>query len=78
MNSNTNQEHTMTTTTTRVPYNLTRNSSKQFVPGRGDAGWTVREFATARDAARFVAAYPEAAMPCWQRFSVVAGELVTS
>ncbi len=64
------------TKTTRVPYNLTR-SGKQFVPGRGDAGWTVKNFPTARDAARFVAVHPEAAMPCWQRFSVVGGELVS-
>ncbi len=40
-------------------------------PGaHGDAGWTVVECRTAERAADFVAAYPQAAMPCWRRFEV--------
>lgn len=36
----------------------------------GDAGWTLVECRTAERAADFVAAYPQAAMPCWKRFEV--------
>ena len=45
------------------------------VPGRGNAGWTLMEFADARAAAVFFQAHPHAAMPCWQRLDVVDGEL---
>jgi hypothetical protein len=50
------------------------------VPGRcepvsGDNGWTVYEFATAVEAADFVRAYPQAAMPCWKRWEIVDGQL---
>ena len=41
-------------------------------PGsHGDAGWTVFECRTPERAADFVAAYPQAAMPCWRRFEVL-------
>jgi hypothetical protein len=33
----------------------------------GMTGWTVREFASASDAADFFCRYPAAAMPCWRR-----------
>ncbi len=67
-----------TTKITKVPYNLTYTGKgpHSYKPGRGNAGWTMGEFPTAQAAARFVKAHPEAAMPCWQRFSVVGGELV--
>ena len=36
-------------------------------PGRGEAGWTVYEFATRAEALAFMAAHSFAAMPCWSR-----------
>jgi hypothetical protein len=42
----------------------------------GQRGWTVFEFATSEQAAEWFMSYPEAAMPCWRRFSIVAGKLV--
>jgi hypothetical protein len=50
------------------------------VPSRtepfGGIGWTVYEFANAREAADFVRSYPQAAMPCWKRFEVIDGDLI--
>lgn len=50
------------------------------VPARlepfGQTGWTVFGFATATEAAAWVASNPRAAMPCWRRFDVVDGDLV--
>jgi len=40
-----------------------------LVPGRGEAGWTLYEFANADERAAFMASHPEAAMPCWARIS---------
>lgn len=42
----------------------------------GMVGWTVREFASASDAADFFRRYPAAAMPCWRRMEVIDGQLV--
>lgn len=42
----------------------------------GMVGWTVREFASASDAADFFERYPAAAMPCWRRLEVIDGQLV--
>jgi len=42
----------------------------------GMTGWTVREFASASDAADFFERYPAAAMPCWRRMAVIGGQLV--
>lgn len=52
---------------TQVPYRL-----EPF----GGAGWSVALFASAELAAGFVQAHPQAAMPCWRRFDVIAGALV--
>ncbi|WP_411887388.1 hypothetical protein [Hydrocarboniphaga effusa] len=41
----------------------------------GANGWTVSRM-TAAEAARFVTAHPDAAMPCWRRFDVIDGALV--
>jgi hypothetical protein len=50
------------------------------VPARlepfGDIGWTVFEFATAKEAAKWVASFPSAAMPCWKRWEVRDGNLM--
>lgn len=56
----------MNTATIQLPYRL-----ECF----GQTGWTVATF-TARDAAVFVLANPQAAMPCWRRFDIVNGELI--
>jgi hypothetical protein len=39
-------------------------------------GWTVFEFATAKDAADWVASFPQAAMPCWKRWETRDGNLM--
>jgi hypothetical protein len=39
----------------------------KLVPGRGEAGWTVYEFATVQDAVAFMDLQPASAMPCWPR-----------
>ena len=41
----------------------------------GENGWTVGEFKSAKEAADFFQAYPNAAMPCWKRMDVINGEL---
>lgn len=68
---------------TRVPTLLSFGPNKvpgtnwrEMIPGRGDAGWTVYQFADAREAARFVEANRASAMPCWQRFEIINGELI--
>jgi hypothetical protein len=47
-----------------------------LAPLKMGSGWTVFEFATAKDAADWVASYPAAAMPCWKRCEIIAGELM--
>jgi hypothetical protein len=42
----------------------------------GAVGWTVSMFPTAHDAAAFVLAHPQAAMPCWKRVDIINGALV--
>jgi endo-beta-N-acetylglucosaminidase D len=39
-------------------------------------GWTVFEFATAKEAAEWVASFPQAAMPCWKRWETRDGNLM--
>jgi hypothetical protein len=60
--------------------NATEFQKVTQVPARtepfGGIGWTVYTFIDAREAARWVAAFPQAAMPCWKRFETVNGELL--
>lgn len=42
----------------------------------GKTGWTVVTFKTAQEAAAWFTSYPDAAMPCWRRLSVVDGALM--
>ena len=58
-----------------LTFSPTERGCPAKVPGRGNAGWTLMEFADAREAAAFFLAHPHAAMPCWQRLDVVDGEL---
>lgn len=39
----------------------------KFKPGRGNAGWTVYEFASENERAEFMRAHPESCMPSWKR-----------
>ena len=59
---------------------VSTNEKVLRVPSRtepfGGIGWTVYEFATAREAAEFVRGFPQAAMPCWKRFEIIGGELI--
>lgn len=67
----------MTTTPApvRLPYRLSwdHDAPRYFdgaartKAGRGEAGWTVGEFRSVADRDAFMAAHPEAAMPCWNR-----------
>lgn len=41
----------------------------------GGIGWSTAKFDSARDAAQFVLAHPDAAERCWRRFEIVDGEL---
>lgn len=41
----------------------------------GQTGWTVGAF-TPKEAAAFMLNHPQAAMPCWRRFDIIAGEAV--
>ena len=55
---------------TRLSFSGRRNGHlPELVPGRGDAGWTVYQFATADERTAFMARHPEAAMPCWGRIA---------
>lgn len=52
---------------TKVPSRIAENPN---------SGWTVYEFATPAEAADFIAAYPQCAMPCWKRFETIGGALM--
>ena len=64
------EEDDMTTTPTPVTTVPSR------VVEHPDRAWTIYEFANPTDAADFVAAHPECAMPCWQRFETINGALM--
>jgi hypothetical protein len=63
----------------QVPYRLSWtveiDGSRDFQPGRGEAGWTVGSFDSSGEALAFMGAHPEAAMPCWPR---LLAELIAS
>jgi hypothetical protein len=61
---------------TTVPYRLSFAGPGRYKPGRGEAGWTIAAFETSEQAAAFVAAHPEAEMPCWRRWEAQGGKLV--
>jgi len=51
----------------KLPVGLTFDGKGGFKPGRGNAGWTVYEFASESERDAFMARHPDAAMPCWRR-----------
>lgn len=68
--------HGMTFTDNTVPYLRPVNCLPHRLEPWGLTGWTVREFASAEDAAEFFLRHPDAAMPCWRRMEVIDGQLV--
>jgi hypothetical protein len=50
-----------------LPCKLSRDAKGQYIPGRGDAGWTMYEFPSLQARAQFMAAHEHCAMPCWKR-----------
>jgi hypothetical protein len=54
--------------TIQLPAYVDHDGKGGFKPGRGNAGWTLVACASVADRDAFMAAHPEAAMPCWRRF----------